>query len=46
VVTLTLTLVLRRTGVRDDGDETRAEDFDELAEDAAVPVAGVRVPVA
>jgi SSS family solute:Na+ symporter len=45
-VTLTLTLVLRRAGVGDDGDETRAEDFDELAEDAEYPSAVAPAPVA
>jgi len=37
VVTVALTLVLRRGGPADAGDETRAEDFDELAEDAEPP---------
>ncbi|MDX6721564.1 MAG: solute:Na+ symporter, family, partial [Solirubrobacteraceae bacterium] len=46
VVTLVLTLVLRRAGMRDAGDETRAQDFDELAEDATYPVRGVPAPVA
>jgi SSS family solute:Na+ symporter len=46
VVTLLLTLVLRRAGMRDAGDDTRAKDFDELAEDAAYPVRGVPAPVA
>jgi SSS family solute:Na+ symporter len=46
VVTLSLTLVLRRAGVGDAGDETRAADFDELAEDAVYPVSGAPTPVA
>jgi SSS family solute:Na+ symporter len=46
VVTLVLTLVLRRAGMRDAGDETRTQDFDELAEDATYPVRGVPVSVA
>ncbi len=46
VVTLSLTLVLRRAGVGDAGDETRADDFDELAEDAEYPVSGAPAPVA
>ena len=37
VVTIVLTLALRPSGVRDDADETRPEDFDELAEDAVHP---------
>src|SRR4051794_1936818 len=44
VVTLASTLVLRRAGVSDGGDETRAADYDELAEDAVSPPAGVPVP--
>ena len=46
VVTLSLTLVLRRAGVDDGGDETSAEDFDELAEDAEYPASGAPAPVA
>jgi solute:Na+ symporter, SSS family len=46
VVTVVLTLVLRRVGMSDAGDETRARDFDELAEDATYPVRGVPAPVA
>jgi SSS family solute:Na+ symporter len=46
VVTLVLTLVLRAAGVRDAGDETQAEDFDELAEDAVYPVPGAPAPAA
>jgi SSS family solute:Na+ symporter len=46
VVTVVLTLVLRRAGMRDAGDETRARDFDELAEDATYPLPGVPAPVA
>jgi SSS family solute:Na+ symporter len=46
VVTLVLTLVLRRAGVADGGDETRPADFDELSEDEVKPPAGVPVPVA
>jgi len=38
VVTIALTLVLRSTAAADDGDETRTEDFDELAEDHEYPV--------
>src|SRR4051794_26126871 len=34
VVTLVLTLVFRAVGPRDESDETRQEDFDELGEDA------------
>jgi SSS family solute:Na+ symporter len=46
VVTLVLTVVLRAAGVRDAGDETRAKDFDELAEDAEYPpVKGIPAPV-
>jgi hypothetical protein len=45
-VTLGLTLVLRATGVRDAGDETRTEDFDELDEDVSYPVRGAPAPVA
>ncbi|MEY2514135.1 MAG: solute:Na+ symporter, family [bacterium] len=39
VVTIVLTLALRRT-VRDDADETRPQDYDELAEDAVRPLVG------
>jgi SSS family solute:Na+ symporter len=46
VVTVVLTLVLCRAGMRDTGDETHARDFDELAEDATYPVGGVPAPVA
>jgi SSS family solute:Na+ symporter len=46
VVTLVLTLVLRAAGVRDAGDETRTEDFDELDEDVSYPVRGAPAPVA
>lgn len=46
VVTVALTLVLRRVGMRDAADETRPRDFDELAEDAVYPVRGVPAPVA
>jgi solute:Na+ symporter, SSS family len=46
VVTVVLTLALRATGARDAGDETRVEDFDELAEDAAYPVRGAPAPAA
>lgn len=46
VVTVTLTLVLRRVGRTDAGDETRSEDFDELAEGAEPPPRGAPVPVA
>ncbi|MDX6721124.1 MAG: solute:Na+ symporter, family [Solirubrobacteraceae bacterium] len=46
VVTVVLTLVLRRVGMSDAGDETCARDFDELAEDATYPVRGVPAPVA
>jgi SSS family solute:Na+ symporter len=46
VVTIVLTLVLRPTAAADDGDETRAEDFDELAEDAEYPVREAPAPVA
>jgi SSS family solute:Na+ symporter len=46
VVTLSLTVVLRRSGIADAGDETRAGDFDELAEDAEYPAAGAPAPVA
>jgi SSS family solute:Na+ symporter len=46
VVTLVLTAVLRAAGVRDAGDDTRAKDFDELAEDAVYPAPGVPAPVA
>ncbi|MDX6677466.1 MAG: solute:Na+ symporter, family [Solirubrobacteraceae bacterium] len=48
IVTVLLTLVLRgAAGVRDDGDETRPQDYDELAEDTEYPPAGAssaRVP--
>jgi SSS family solute:Na+ symporter len=37
VVTLALTAVLRAAGTEDRGDETRADDYDELAEDAVAP---------
>jgi SSS family solute:Na+ symporter len=40
VVTLALTLALRAAGVPDPGDETRAGDYDELAEDAVYPERG------
>jgi SSS family solute:Na+ symporter len=40
VVTLTLTFALRAAGVPDPGDETRAGDYDELAEDAVYPERG------
>jgi hypothetical protein len=33
IVSVGLTLILRATGNRDELDETRPEDFDELAED-------------
>jgi hypothetical protein len=33
IVSVGLTLILRATGSRDELDETRPEDFDELAED-------------
>jgi SSS family solute:Na+ symporter len=46
VVTLVLTVVLRRGGARDAGDDTRAEDFDELAEDAVYPARSAPAPVA
>jgi SSS family solute:Na+ symporter len=46
ILTVTLTLVLRAAGMRDAGDETRAKDFDELAEDATYPVRGEPAPVA
>jgi SSS family solute:Na+ symporter len=46
VVTLVLTLVLRAAGIRDAGDETRTEDFDELDEDVSYPVRGAPAPVA
>jgi SSS family solute:Na+ symporter len=46
VVTVVLTLVLRRAGMRDTGEETHARDFDELAEEATNPVGGVLAPVA
>jgi SSS family solute:Na+ symporter len=46
VVTLVLTAVLRAAGATDPGDETRAKDFDELAEDAVYPAPGVPAPVA
>jgi SSS family solute:Na+ symporter len=46
VVTLVLTLVLRAAGMRDAGDETRTEDFDELDEDVSYPVRGAPAPVA
>ncbi|MEA2150977.1 MAG: hypothetical protein QOD69_2807, partial [Solirubrobacteraceae bacterium] len=46
IVTLVLTVVLRAAGVGDAGDETRAPDFDELAEDAEYPpVQGIPAPV-
>jgi len=37
IVALALTAVLRAAGVRDPGDETRADDYDELAEGAVIP---------
>jgi SSS family solute:Na+ symporter len=46
VVTVVLTLALRAAGVRDAGDETQAEDFDELAEGVAYPVRGAPAPAA
>jgi solute:Na+ symporter, SSS family len=46
VVTLVLTLILRRADVGDAGDETSREDFDELAEDAVYPASGASAPVA
>ncbi len=46
VVTLTLTVVLRAAGVNDGHDETRAGDFDELAEEADPPPRGGAAPVA
>jgi SSS family solute:Na+ symporter len=46
VVTILLTLVLRRAGVADAGDDTRPRDFDELAEDAVYPAPGAPAPVA
>jgi SSS family solute:Na+ symporter len=45
VVTLVLTLVLRAAGARDAGDDTRAADYDELAEDAQYPVRSAPAPV-
>ncbi len=46
VVTLTLTVVLRHGAkVEDAADETRPQDFDELAEDAVYPRPGVPAPV-
>ena len=46
VVTVGLTLVLRRSGPADAADETRSQDFDELAEGAEPPPRGVPLPVA
>ncbi|MDX6704505.1 MAG: solute:Na+ symporter, family [Solirubrobacteraceae bacterium] len=46
VVTVGLTLVLRRSGPADAADETRSQDFDELAEDAEPPPRGAPLPVA
>jgi SSS family solute:Na+ symporter len=47
VVTIALTLVLRHGAkVRDDADETRPEDFDELAEGADYPSREAPAPVA
>ena len=46
VVTIGLTLVLRRSGQPDAGDETEPQDFDELAEDAEPPPPRTPVPVA
>jgi len=46
VVTIGLTLVLRSAGPADAGDETRTEDFDELAEGAEPPSRGEPVAVA
>jgi SSS family solute:Na+ symporter len=47
VVTLTLTVVLRHGAkVEDAADETRPQDFDELAEDAVYPLPGAPAPVA
>jgi SSS family solute:Na+ symporter len=47
VVTLTLTVVLRHGAkVEDAADETRPQDFDELAEDAVYPPPGAPAPVA
>jgi SSS family solute:Na+ symporter len=45
VVTLVLTIVLRAASVRDAGDDTRAADYDELAEDAQYPVRGAPAPI-
>jgi hypothetical protein len=46
IVTAVLTLVLRRSGPADAADETRTEDFDELAEGAEPPPRGATVPAA
>ncbi|MEA2182673.1 MAG: solute:Na+ symporter, family [Solirubrobacteraceae bacterium] len=46
VVTVGLSLVLRRSGPADAADETRSQDFDELAEDAEPPPRGAPLPVA
>jgi SSS family solute:Na+ symporter len=46
VVTLVLTVVLRAAAVRDGGDDTAPEDFDELAEDFDYPLRGAPAPVA
>jgi solute:Na+ symporter, SSS family len=45
VVTVVVTLVLRAAGVRDASDDTRAADYDELAEDAQYPVRAAPAPV-
>ncbi|MEA2137715.1 MAG: solute:Na+ symporter, family [Solirubrobacteraceae bacterium] len=47
VVTLALTVVLRgATSVRDDADQTRPQDYDELAEDTVYPLPAAAAPVA
>jgi len=47
IVTIALTLLLRHGAkARDDADETRPEDFDELAEDAVHPSREAPAPVA
>ena len=46
IVTVGLTFALRAAGVGDAGDDTRAADYDELAEDAPAPVRGAPAPVA
>jgi SSS family solute:Na+ symporter len=46
VVTVGLTLVLRRSGPADAADETRSQDFDELDEGAEPPPRGAPLPVA